>query len=159
MELIFKHGWIFFIVMTVINGFVFKYRSKKYILENPDLIEGYDKLFKGWLLYVNIPWIIMAIGDLTKITDGTWDYVNPRQLNPMVLIFQISVVVIWIIGSKWIFTENGAEFLAKHPGLIRFNGFGTSKDITSSSTIKIIWTLGLIGGIVGMIMMWIMPIS
>lgn len=158
MELIFKHGWIFLIAMTIINGFVFKYRSKKYILENPDLTDGYDKIFKGWLLYGNIPWIIMAIGDLTKITDGIWEYFNPRLLNPMVLIFHISIILLWVIGSKWIYIEEGAELLAKHPGLIQFHAFGTSKDITSSTTIKIIWTLGLIGGIIGMTMMWFMPI-
>jgi hypothetical protein len=158
MELIFKHGRIFLITMTIINGIVFKYRSKKYIVENPELEDGYDKLFKGWLLWGNIPWIIMAIGDLTKITDGIGEYFNPRLLNPMVLIFHTSILLIWIIGSKWIYLEGGSELLAKHPGLIQFHGFGTSKDITSSSTIKIIWTLCIIGGIIGMFFMWTMKI-
>jgi len=158
MELIFKHGWIFLIAMTSINGLVFKYKSKKYIFDNPDLTDGYSRLFKGWLIWGNVPWIIMAIGDLTKITDGIGEYFNPRLLNPIVLIFHASIIVIWIIGSRWIYLEEGAEFLAKHPGLIHFHSFGTSKDITSSNTIKILWTLGIIGGIVGMIFMWTMKI-
>jgi hypothetical protein len=154
MKLIFNYGWIFLISMTIINGLVFKYRSKKYISENPELADGYENLFRGWMLWGNIPWIIMAIGDLTKITHGTWEYINPRQLNPMVLLFHFSVIVIWVIGSKWIYLENGAEFIAKHPGLIRFHGFGKSTDITSSGTIKILWTLGIIAGIIGLISMW-----
>jgi hypothetical protein len=156
MDIIFRFGWIFLIIMTIINGFVLKYRSKKYIDQNPELADGYDKLFKGWLLYGNIPWLVMAIGDLTKITNGIWEYFNPKLMNPMVLLFHASIIIIWIIGSNWIYFKNGADFLAKHPGLFKFEGPGFSNDITSSKAIKIIWTLGLIGGIAGMTMMWTM---
>jgi hypothetical protein len=156
MDVIFRYGWLFLIVLTSINGFLLKVRSKKYIAQNSDLADGYDKLFKGWLLFGNIPWVIMAIGDMTKITNGIWEYCNPKSMNPMVLLFHFSAIVNWIIGSKWIYLNNGAVFLARHPGLIRFEGPGISSDITSPKAIKILWTLGLMGGIIGMIMSWIM---
>jgi hypothetical protein len=134
---------------------VFKYRSKAYINQNPALAEGYSKIFKGWIIYGNIPWIIMGIGDLSKITNGIWDYFNPRLLNPMVLFFHISIIVIWLIGSKWIYLDNGADLLAKHPGFIRFRVLWHVKDITSIKIIKIMWSLALLGGIAGMTMMWL----
>ncbi len=62
MEIVFKHTWIMFIAVTIANGLILKFRSKKYIAEKPELKEGYDKYFRGWLLYGNIPWVIMAIG-------------------------------------------------------------------------------------------------
>ena len=156
MDTIFRYGWIFLIAMTFINGFILKYRSKKYISQNSHLADGYDKLFKGWLLYGNIPWVIMAIGDLTKISHGIWDYFDPKSMNPMVLLFHFATIVIWIMGSNWIYLNDGAVFLARHPGLIKFEGPGLSSDITSPKAIKLIWTLGLVGGIIGMVMMWTM---
>jgi len=155
MEIIFKYGWILLIAVTTANGFYFRARSKKYIVENPALKEGYDKIIKGWFLYANIPWLIMAIGDLTGITDGIWAYFNPKSMNPMVLIFHLSVVVLWILGSNWIYLKGGAEFLASHPGIISFSGFGNKKDISSPAGIKLFWAIALISGIAGMIMMWI----
>lgn len=158
MELIFKHGWIFLIAMTIINGLVLKYRSKKYTLENPELTAGYAKIFRGLMIWGNIPWAIMAIGDLTQMTNNISEYSYPRMLNPMVLIFHAVIVVILIMGSKWIYLDNGAEFMAKHPGLIQFSVFGRSKDVTSSIAVKILWTLGLLGFIAAMIQMWTMRI-
>lgn len=142
--------------MTIINGILFRARSQKYIADNPDLKGGYDKLIKGWLIYGNIPWIIMAIGDLTGYTNGVGDYFHPKLMNPMVLIFHFSIIIIWTLGSNWIYLKDGATFLANHPGLISFNGPGFSNDITSPVAIKIFWALALAGGIAGMTMMWLM---
>ncbi|MDF3078009.1 MAG: hypothetical protein K0S09_1898 [Sphingobacteriaceae bacterium] len=154
MEFIFKHAWIILTVMTIYNGIAFKKRSKQYIAANNDLERGYDKLVKGWLIYGNLPWVVMAIGDLTGITNSIEDYTNPKSLNPMVLVFHFSIILLWLLGSNWIFLKNGANFLAKHPGLITFHGPGINKDITSPLAIKIFWCLGLAGGIAGMTMLW-----
>ena len=50
MEIIFKHIWIMCIAATVGNGIILKYRSRKYILDNPELKAGYDNFFKGGVL-------------------------------------------------------------------------------------------------------------
>ena len=62
MEIIFKHGWVLFIVVTFINAFIMLRRTKSSVELNPDLKEGYNKLFKFFLIYMNIPWLIMGIG-------------------------------------------------------------------------------------------------
>jgi hypothetical protein len=155
MDFILRHFWVMLIAVTTINGIIFKIRSQRYIADNSDLKDGYNKLIKGWLIYGNIPWVIMAIGDLTGITNGVWDYFPPKSMNPMVLGFHFSIVILWILGSNWIYRRGGADFLAKHPGLITFDGPGFKQDITSPNTIKIIWGLFLVSGIAGMIMMWL----
>ena len=154
MEFIFKYAWVLFVAGTLINVISLKKQSQSYIAEDPTLKEGYDKLIKGWLIYGNIPWLIMAIGDLTGITNGVWDYFNPKSMNPMVLLFHITVVILWIIGSNWIYFKGGADFIVKHPGLVQFHGPGINKYTSSPLAIKIFWALALLGGITGMVMMW-----
>ena len=47
-----------FIAVTIANRLILKYRSKKYKAEKPELEDGYDKYFKGWLFYGNIPGLL-----------------------------------------------------------------------------------------------------
>ena len=128
------------IIGNIIVGITFKIYSKKYIADDPKLKDGYDKLLKGWFIYGNIPGVIMTIGDFTGLT------------NPMGLVLHFYTVVLLVLGSRWIYLKDGADFLAKHPGLIR--GFG-GDIITSPKTIKIYWTIGLVAGIASMTMMWL----
>ncbi|WP_163714516.1 hypothetical protein [Mangrovibacterium lignilyticum] len=154
MDFIFKYPWVVFIAMNVFNGIVFKVRSQKYITANPDLRDGYNKLITGWLFYGNIPWVIMAVGDLSGMTNGIWEYLHPRSMNPAVLVLHGSIIGIWILGSNWIYRRDGAAFLARHPGLIRLQGPGLNNVMTSAKAIKIVWTIVLAGGIAGMALVW-----
>ena len=142
-----------FIAATIANGLILKYRSKKYILQNPELKEGYDKYFKGWLIYGNIPWVIMMIGNLSGQTQNTFEYFNPKAMNPMVLIFHFSIIALWVISVRWIYFKNGAEFIETHPGLMQKSSLSGNTNVTAKQ-IKLFFPLILLGGIVGMIMMW-----
>ncbi len=146
-----------FIAVTVANGLIFKYRSKKYIARNPELKEGYDKFYKGIMIYGNIPWIIMMVGNITGITQNIFEYFSPRDMNPMVLIFHFSILVLWILGVRWIYFKNGAEFIEAHPGLVQRSSFNGPTDVTAKQ-IKLFFPLILLGSIVGMAMMWIVDI-
>ena len=139
------------IIGNIIVGITFKIYSKKYIADDPKLKDGYDKLIKGWFIIGNIPWVIMTIGDFTGLTNGMQEYFDPKSMNPMVLVLHFYTVVLLVLGSRWIYLKDGADFLAKHPGLIR----GLGGDITSPKTIKIIWTIVLVAGIASMTEMWL----
>ncbi|WP_332922989.1 hypothetical protein [Persicobacter psychrovividus] len=155
MEIIFKHTWIMFIAVTFANGLILKYRSKKYIAQNPELEKGYDKYFKGLMIYGNIPWVIMMVGNLSGITQSTFEYFNPKAMNPMVLIFHLSIIMLWALGMRWIYFKNGAEFIETHPGLMQKSSFSGNTNVTAKQ-IKLLFPLMLLGGIAGMIMMWFM---
>ena len=152
MPAIFNHFWIMFIVVTVANGLIWKYKSKKYIEQKPELKESYDKLIKGWLIYGNIPWLIMAIGMLSGITERMDEFFNPKEMNPIVILFFISIIGIWIIGTYWIFFKKGAEKLVAHPGFITKTEKGNEKFETMK--IKLLWIAGILGGIFGIYMMF-----
>ena len=147
-----------FVAVTIANGFILKFRSKKYIAENPELKDGYEKIFQGVILFGNIPWILMAIGDLSGLSNSVLDFFNPSQLNPIVLAFHASIIVLWVLSVRWIYFKDGAEFLERHPGLFRIYGFNGVSNATAKQ-IKIFFPLMLLGGIAGMIMMWVTNIS
>lgn len=150
-ELFFFQSWILLIAVTFANALVMRRNAKKHLLAQPELKDGYDQMFRAVLIYGNIPWLIMAIGNLSGITRGTFDYLAPSQMNPMVLIFHFSIVVLWILSVRWIYFKGGADFLERHPGMFRQNA--TAKEI------KIFFPLMLAGGIFGMIMMWFLDIG
>lgn len=143
-----------FIAVTIANGFVLKYRFKKYIAQNPELEEGYDKFFKGWMFYANIPWVIMMIGNLSGITHNTFEYFNPKAMNPMVLLFHFSIIVLCILSVRWIYFKDGAEFIERHPGIFQKSSFSGNTNVTAKQ-VKLFFPLMLLGGIAGMIMMWV----
>lgn len=156
MDLIFNQAWIFLIVMTCVNGFVWQFKSKKYIAENPDLKEGYESLIKGWFIFGNIPWVIMGIGMLTGLTKSMDEFFNPRLENPIIIVFFLAIIVEWILGSRWIFFQGGAEKLVKHPGMFTQTEKGNEK--FELMKIKLLWIAGMIGGVFGLYMMWKMNI-
>jgi magnesium-transporting ATPase (P-type) len=141
---LFKNFWIVLILMTCINAFILKVKSKKYIAHDPSLKTGYDKLIKAELVYWNIPWIIMGIGNLSSFTNNPTDYFNTHSNNPFVLTFYFSIVILWTLGTRWIYLKNGAAFLEKHPGSFRGERFGSSLNLTATK-IKICW--GIITGL------------
>lgn len=154
MELIFRHAWFLFILVTFANYFIIKADAQKHIEQNPSLKTGYHKVLNATLIFGNIPWLIMALGDLTQQTNNVFDYFNPKSYNPFVLAFHGYLVIIWILSFRWVYFKNGAEFLVQHPGLVRVKGFGNSVSPTPA-LIKFFFALALLGGITGMTMMWL----
>ena len=144
---IFDNIWVLFILVTVFNAFYLKNRSKKVVVKQPDLQEGYDQLFKGYLIYLNIPWLVMGIGVLLGGVPSAFSFFKPRDGNIFVLAFHASIVILWILSIWWLYFKGGAEFLVKYPGV--FN-----QDIQSPILLKIYFGLALAGGVMGMVFMW-----
>lgn len=144
---LFLQSWILLAAVTCANAFIMKFKAKKHILANPGLAYGYEKMFKAVLIYGNLPWLVIGFGNLTGLTKSTFDYFAPRQLNPIVLIFHFLIIVFWILSVRWIYFKNGAKFLELHPGLFR-------QDPTAQQ-IKLLFPLMLLGGIFGMVLMWV----
>ena len=147
MNIIEKSFWLIAVIVTFVNAYILKSRSQDAIARNPELKEGYEKIFRGYLIYLNIPWVVMGIGILFGGVAGVFDYFNPRTGNPSVLAFHLSVVILWALGVYWIYFRGGAEFLVKHPGLMNI-------DIKSASALKLIFALMLLGGITALVVMW-----
>ena len=150
--------WLIAIITTGINWLIFRKRAQKYIKENPQLEEGYAALFRGYIVWMNIPWVVMGLGCTVGGVPTVWHYFRPRDGNPLVLAWFGSVFFLWVLGTFWLFFRDGAEKLAQHPGALVFRFGLKSKDITNPVMIKSFWLLTLAGGIVGVVVMWIVDI-
>lgn len=152
----FNFFWIIFIAVTCLNALYLKKKSQSIIAENPKLAEGYDKLIKGFLIFGNIPWIIMGLGILTGQVESVFDYLNLRSLNFFVILFISTLIILWILLLRWIFFKNGANFLEEHPGLMTRMNLSGNKNLTATQ-IKIFIPLMILGGVVALVLMWFHP--
>jgi hypothetical protein len=144
---VFDYDWIFLILVTLINAFILKARSSKVVCKHPELRDGYNQVFIGYLVFLNIPWVVMAIGMLVGGVPSSFSYLRPREGNAFVIAFHVTIVILWLLSIWWVYFKGGAEFLVKYKGVI-------SRDIQSPTTIKFYFGLALLGGIFGMIYMW-----
>ncbi|MHC4532989.1 MAG: hypothetical protein ACYS6K_03465 [Planctomycetota bacterium] len=148
--LISKYFWLIAIVVTGINAYLIKFYSIKYIKENPELSDGYKKIFRCYLFWMNIPWVVMGAGCVIGKVPTIWHFFRPRDGNPYVLAWFGSTFLLWILYIYWLFFKGGAVMLSKHPG--------TFGEIKNPALIKILSLLMIAGGILGFVFMWIIDI-
>ena len=154
MKFLLQNIWILFILVNCFNAYYLKKKAAEFIAKNPEKEKGYQLIFKNFLIYGSFPWLIIGIGNSFNLTNSVFDYFQPAKMNAIVLVFHFSIIVIWMLIIRFIFFNNGAKFLEEHPGIIRINNFGKVIENPSKRIIKIIVTVGIVGGIIGMVMMW-----
>jgi hypothetical protein len=138
MELISRHAWLFLVGVTCANGVVWWRRGQKEAVAHPELAEGYKRLVRGWLLFANVPWLVMGAGIVFGGVPSIWHYFNPRG-GPFVVAFYAAVVALWIALAQWVFVGGGAEALIRHPGLLEGR-------IQDPSSLKRWFAVALVGG-------------
>jgi len=142
------NAWMLFVLVTVINAFSLKMRSRKIVTQRPSLRKGYDQLFYGYLVFMNIPWLVMGIGVVFGGVHGIGSFFRPRDGNLFVLAFHLTILIFLILSSLWICFKGGAEFLVKYPGVFNQN-------IESPWLIKAYFGLSLAVGMIGIAFMWL----
>ena len=141
--------WLIAIGITCVNAYLLHSRGQKEIARNPELADGYTQLVKGYLIYLNIPWLVMGLGIVVGGTRNVFDYLDPRGGNTYVMFFHITVIVLWALSIYWIYFAGGAEFLVRHPGAMNI-------DVKSPLVLKVFYGFMLLGGIAGEIAMWLL---
>lgn len=154
MKNILNNIWLIFIWLSLLNAWSAKINSKYYVAQNPELRPGYKKIISEWLIFSNIPWLIMAIGNLSDSTLQFSDYMRLFTLNPFVLAFHISIILIWLLCVYWIFFKKGADFLVKHPGLINIYGRGLKRKKMTSMDVKLFFAIFLITAFLALAALW-----
>jgi hypothetical protein len=146
-----KWFWVVFILLTVVNAVLLRFRAQRHIRENPDLADGYTTLIRGFVFWGNIPWVVMGIGTVFGGVPSLFQFLRPRDGNPFVLAFFGSIFFLWIMGTFWLLFRGGAEMLVKHPGVFNV-------DFKSPLMLKLLWVLCLAGGIMGVIAAFTMDV-
>jgi len=147
-----KFLWLLCLLVTVGNAYFFKRGARELIAERPELAEGYEKVFKGFLFFGSLPWVVMGIGILSGSVHAFSDFFRPREGNPFVLAFHAVLIAIYALIVKWIYFGNGAEFLVKHR-LVGFSGL-IERDFKSPTSVTVAIALPLAAGAVAMYVMW-----
>ena len=142
-----KIFWLIAIAVTCANAYILYFRSKGEVARNPELKEGYDSLLKGFLIAMNIPWVVMGVGILAGGVQSLFDYSDPRTGNPYVIAFHSTVFILWALCVFWIYFGGGAEFLVRHPGWMNYN-------IKSVLALKLLLALFLFGGAFAEVAVW-----
>jgi hypothetical protein len=157
-HILFKYSWLGFILVTYIKWRDYRKNSYQFIELDPKLKEGYKTLLRGYLIWMNIPWVIMGIGCTIGGVPSILNYFRPSDGNPYVLTFFLSIIFEFIIGSYWIFFNDGAVMLAQHPGLMDVRYFWIRKYIRNPLMIRIIWLLIILFNIIGFLWLWLIKI-
>lgn len=139
--------WLIAIGVTCVNAYVLRSRARTEIARNPALAEGYEQLVKGYLISLNLPWIVMGLGIMVGGTRGVFEYFDPRSGNPYVIAFHVTGIVLLALEIFWIYLAGGAEFLVKYPGVMNV-------EIKSPLVLKLLIGLMILGAIAAEIFMW-----
>jgi hypothetical protein len=132
-----KYLWAFFLVMGLINSFLSWRSLLKDIEKNEVLKAKYRHLFIQYVIWTNIPWVMMGAGILLGGTRSVLDYLQPSSGNFAVLTWWGLFMVMNFVLAIWIFFAGGAETLEKYPGLPTFLSGSAAK-------IKVVISIGLI---------------
>lgn len=117
METLFKHFWLAFIIVTVVNGRFWWSGVQDRIRAEPELGPGYRRLYRGGLFWCNVPWLLMGVGILSGQVRWMPDLLQPRSGNPYVVAWWWAMAGLLFLGTVWMFAGGGAEMLARHPGV------------------------------------------
>jgi hypothetical protein len=143
--IVLRHVWVMFVVVTCINGAIWWRRAQPHIRANPALRTGYRALIRGWLIWGNLPWLLMGAGILFGGVPTVFHFFNPRN-GPFVVAWYLTVVALWIASAYWIFLRRGAETLLAYPGLLNLPP-------DRPWVVKGYFLLCLAGGVFGLLMM------
>lgn len=121
METLFNYFWLLAIAVNGINAAIIWARAQRYIKQNPELQPGYITMLRGFFLGMSVPWIVMGMGITTGGVSKIADYFYPRIGNRFVIAWWVSLWVLILLYSYWIWFRGGAEMLIKHPGFLKGN--------------------------------------
>jgi len=147
-----RYFWAICILVTCLNAVILKGRSKSHIEGNPELAEGYRKLIRGYLFWMNLPWIVMGIGCIVGGVPTMFHFLRPRDANPFVIVWWAVLFVLYGLSFYWVFLCKGAETLAKYE-MISYSSFGDTGHVSSPKVVKLIFLLFLAAGVVAAIAM------
>ncbi len=108
------------------------------------MAQGYKKLVLGFIVWGNIPWVVMGLSFLDGGVTSIEEFLRPREGNLWVLGWYLLVVFLWGLELWWLFFRDGAKALVDHPGLFNI-------PLSKPSHVKILSCVGVLAGIVAMV--------
>lgn len=127
MELVFRHFWIAFVIVTFVNLRTRWSQVQRRIRSQPDLEQGYRRLYYGYMCLANLPWLAMGFGCLSGAVPSVIDYLRPSEGNSFVLAWWGLMGAALVFSTYWMLFGGGAEMLERHPGFFMVPEWTASK--------------------------------
>ena len=144
----FRHLWLLFIVVGVINLVSVWRNLQGLIAQRPDLAQGYRRYFLGVAVFLTLPWLIMGVGIEVGGVPNLFGFLSLRDRNPYVIAFHAALTAMLVLTCYWVFLRRGAEFLVEHPGLTG------RRSPTSIAGIRAFWAFMLVFWFVMLVLRW-----
>jgi hypothetical protein len=77
--LLFRYFWLVFIVVTCANAAMWWRRAQAVIAQHPERRESYRRLVLGFVVWGNLPWVVMGLGIVIGGVPTVFHYFNPRN--------------------------------------------------------------------------------
>ena len=142
-----EYFWLAAILLSFVNEAIMWQRSASHRKRDPSVADGYRSLARGFLIWWNIPWLVMGVGIHFGGVPSVFHYLNLKTSNPYIIAFAASIVFLWISGSFWLFARGGAEYLCRHPDFFKTGS-------TNPNLIKLFWTICVAGAVAAFAMMY-----
>jgi len=144
---LFQYPWLLFIVVTCANAAIWWKRSDAARRTDPELDAALRRLIRGFLFWINLPFLVMGYSMQTgRATLESYLEADGGLDNPHVAAWFAIVVILWILGTHWLFLQSGAEKLARLFALVG------PRNASSARSIKLWWLVGLAGGVASLLM-------
>jgi hypothetical protein len=140
-----RYFWAALIVVTCVNAAVWWRRAQPVLEQQPERREGFRRLIRGWLIYGNIPWIVMGFGIVFGGVPSVFHYFNPKG-GPFVIAWYVTIVLLWLLIGAWLFFMRGAEQLIEYSAPLNLR-------TQNPFMIKLFFLLGVGAGAVTLTMM------
>lgn len=142
-----QNFWLVALLFTAINGIVYRQRFRAIAAQHPDGAAGYQQLLVGFVAVNVLVWGVMGLGSLVGGVPSVFEFFQPSLGNPWVILWHITLILLWIAGFVWLFVGTGAQFLVNHPAFFNFKP-------TSAWQIRLWYLACVAGGVLAEILMW-----
>jgi hypothetical protein len=151
MEIFQRFFWLISVGVICLNGLIWWKRGSVARQKDPKLEEGYRSLIRAFLIYGNIPWLMMGAGIHFGGVPSVEHFFNPRN-GVFVALFWAAVIVLEACTLYWLFFRNGAEELLRHPGILH-------PSLREPWQIKLVLFVSFAGTFLAMLMMTLLDMQ
>lgn len=148
-DLVSRHFGLLICLVLAANAAVWWSRG---VRRHPERRESYKKLTVGFFCWGSLPFLVLQVGVLLGLSAGTGDLLEGGEPTLIVGLFYGACVLLWVLGTYWMFFLGGADAMARHPGLANI-------DVRSPTAWKALWALAVLGGIAGLCLRLYRPIG
>jgi hypothetical protein len=116
-DLIYRHLWAALVLASVVNSRAWWAEARHRMRSDPSLEPGYRRLYRGYLFWTNLPWLLMGLGVVSGLVPATADFAIPTAGNAFVLGWWAAMYLLLGLATYWVLAAGGAETFARHPGI------------------------------------------